>query len=98
MLAMPYNIEVHNTGNVMSIANVLFMAWQKEVCKPKRAIHDRTSRRRRSIADAVFNALLNARMRIFPPYLPWAVNLIGEERAARCNSLPILFRRPAVAG
>lgn len=48
------------------------------------------------IADAIFNALLHARMRIPTPYLPWAVNLIGEERAALCNSLPRIVRRPAV--
>ena len=40
------------------------------------------------LADAVFNALYNGRMRVLPHYLKWVVGLIGPERARRCRSLP----------
>lgn len=39
-------------------------------------------------ADALFAALQNARMRVPPPYLTQVVDLIGEQRALRCASLP----------
>jgi ATP-dependent Clp protease, protease subunit len=34
MLAMPYAIETHNTGNIMSIATVLFMGGTKRFANP----------------------------------------------------------------
>jgi predicted nucleic acid-binding protein len=39
-------------------------------------------------ADAVFNALRLARMRVPPAALEWVVTLIGPERAAVCECLP----------
>lgn len=38
-------------------------------------------------ADAVFNALRFARMRVPPSLLKWVVELIGAERAAMCECL-----------
>jgi predicted nucleic acid-binding protein len=43
-------------------------------------------------ADAVFNALRYARMRVPSSALQWVVELIGAERAAMCESLPRAFR------
>lgn len=43
-------------------------------------------------ADAVFNALRFARMRVPPSLLQWVVELIGAERAAMCESLPREYR------
>jgi predicted nucleic acid-binding protein len=40
------------------------------------------------VADAVFNALRLARMRVPPSALTWVVALIGPERAAMCECLP----------
>jgi hypothetical protein len=42
---------------------------------------------RDKLADAVFNALHDGRMRVFPQHLEWVVGLIGPSRAAKCNSL-----------
>ena len=44
------------------------------------------------LADAVFNALDRGRMRVPEQYGQWVVDLIGEERAAGCRSLPKRFR------
>ena len=40
------------------------------------------------LSDAVFRALRDGRMGVFPHHLEWVVALIGEERAAQCPSLP----------
>ena len=40
------------------------------------------------LADAVFNALHDGRMRVLPHHLKWVVDLIGPERAGQCRSLP----------
>jgi predicted nucleic acid-binding protein len=40
------------------------------------------------LADAVFRALRNGRMGVALRHLEWVVGLIGEERAALCESLP----------
>src|SRR5207253_3083927 len=40
-----------------------------------------------NLADALFNALRNGRMRVLPQHLAW-VGMIGPERAALCASLP----------
>ena len=40
------------------------------------------------IADAVHNALIGARMRVMGQHMDWVVQLIGDERAAVCPSLP----------
>lgn len=39
-------------------------------------------------ADAVYNALLGARMRVPFFALDWVVDLIGKDRASMCESLP----------
>ena len=39
-------------------------------------------------AEAIINALRNARMRIPPENIEFVVKLIGEENAAVCNSIP----------
>jgi predicted nucleic acid-binding protein len=49
------------------------------------------------LADAVFNALTGARMRVFPDHVPWVVNLIGHDRAAQCRSLPSSVRQSQMA-
>ena len=48
---------------------------------------------KRMLAEAVFNALQNGRMRVFPRNVEWVVNLIGHERAAGCASLPNAVRK-----
>ena len=47
---------------------------------------------RDTLADAVFNALYQGRMRVPASYVEWVVNLIGKERAAQCRSLPASAR------
>ena len=44
------------------------------------------------LADAIFNMLLGARMRVPPQYLDWVVAQIGLERAAQCPALPARYR------
>lgn len=46
-----------------------------------------------ALADAVFSALKNGRMRVLPQHVQWVVGLIGQERAAECPSLPKHARR-----
>ena len=43
-------------------------------------------------ADAVFNALRLARMRVPSSALKWVTELIGAERAAMCECFPRAFR------
>ena len=43
---------------------------------------------RDKLVDAVFNALRDGRMRVPPQFMQWVVNLIGQERANECSSLP----------
>jgi predicted nucleic acid-binding protein len=40
------------------------------------------------LAEAVLNALQQARMRVLPHHVDWVVGLIGIERASLCPSLP----------
>jgi predicted nucleic acid-binding protein len=40
------------------------------------------------LADAVFSALQHARMRVLRHHVDWVVNLIGQNRARNCPSLP----------
>lgn len=47
-----------------------------------------------ALADAVFNALQLGRMRVFPRYIEWVVDLIGPARASLCASLPNSVRKP----
>jgi predicted nucleic acid-binding protein len=46
------------------------------------------------LADAVFKALCNGRMRVFPHHVAWVVGLIGTDHAAACTSLPNSVRKP----
>jgi predicted nucleic acid-binding protein len=42
----------------------------------------------KQLAEATYNALNAARMRVLPEHINWVVNLIGAERAVSCTSLP----------
>jgi predicted nucleic acid-binding protein len=44
------------------------------------------------LADAIFGALQQARMRVLPQHLDWVVTLIGQDRAQVCPSLPRIVR------
>jgi predicted nucleic acid-binding protein len=44
------------------------------------------------LADAVFRALQDGRMRVFPHHIEWVVGMIGPGRAAACISLPNAVR------
>jgi predicted nucleic acid-binding protein len=46
------------------------------------------------LADAVFKALRDGRMRVLPQHIEWVLDLIGTDRAAECASLPISVRKP----
>jgi predicted nucleic acid-binding protein len=48
---------------------------------------------RKSLAEAVLGALLQARMHVLPQHVEWVLDLIGEEQAALCMSLPLSARR-----
>ncbi len=43
---------------------------------------------REALANATYEALQSARMRVLPEYLDWVVSLITPDRATRCESLP----------
>jgi predicted nucleic acid-binding protein len=49
---------------------------------------------RASLADAAYEALTGARMRVLPQHLDWIVELIGPERVGQCESLPKRVRSP----
>ena len=49
---------------------------------------------RASLADAAYQALTGARMRVLPQHLDWIVELIGPERVGQCESLPMRVRLP----
>ena len=44
--------------------------------------------------DAIYSALVHARMRVTPEMQPWVIDLIGRHRAAECPSLPVSARTP----
>lgn len=46
-----------------------------------------------ALAEAMFAALIGARMRVLPRHVTWVVDLIGPERACQCTSLPRSARR-----
>lgn len=52
---------------------------------------------RLALAEAVFLALRDARMRVFSHQIDWVVTLIGRERATLCPSLPRSVRKMKVA-
>jgi predicted nucleic acid-binding protein len=47
---------------------------------------------REGLANAVYNALMIGRMRVWPDQINWVVGLIGDARAAECLSLPAHIR------
>jgi predicted nucleic acid-binding protein len=53
-----------------------------------------------ALADTVFNALCQARMRVLPQHVEWVISLIGADRARMCTSLPRQIRgsRQAASG
>lgn len=51
----------------------------------------------RGTAEALYNALIIARMRVLPHHIAWVVSMIGDERAAGCPCLPDAVRRQALA-
>ena len=53
---------------------------------------------REKLANAVFNALYYGRMRVLPHHAEWAVELIGIDRAAQCDSLPRSLRQAQRVG
>jgi predicted nucleic acid-binding protein len=50
---------------------------------------------RQILAEAVFNALQEARMRVSLHRAQWVVDMIGRERVAQCKSLPNSVRNAA---
>lgn len=48
---------------------------------------------REGLGDALLQALLGARMRVLPHLIEWVVELIGEDAASQCPSLPRRTRR-----
>ena len=47
--------------------------------------------RKEDLADTIYAALINARMRVPPDHRRWIVDLIGVERAASCSCLGSFF-------
>lgn len=45
------------------------------------------------LGDAIFNALIAARMRVQEGHIPWVIDMIGSSRAQLCHSLPLSARR-----
>jgi hypothetical protein len=40
------------------------------------------------LGNALYNALTDARMRVFPEQIAWVVSVLGTQRALACESLP----------
>jgi predicted nucleic acid-binding protein len=51
--------------------------------------HDKVGKaiERSVLADAIYSALVTARMRVPAPKRPWVIDLIGSDRAGKCSSL-----------
>jgi predicted nucleic acid-binding protein len=49
---------------------------------------------KKTLGDAVFNALYRGRMRVFQQHVEWVIGLIGADRASECTSLPSSIRQP----
>lgn len=45
------------------------------------------------LGDAIFNALIAARMRVQERHIPWVIDMIGASRAQLCHSLPLSSRK-----
>jgi predicted nucleic acid-binding protein len=65
------------------VASTLDLFGHPMVCEALGAEH---------LAEAVFLALREARMRVLPRHHQWVLDLIGLERAALCPSLPRFLR------
>jgi len=50
---------------------------------------------RDALADAIFNALTRARMRVHERHIPWVIEQIGASRVSLCHSLPFNVRTRA---
>lgn len=48
---------------------------------------------RDDLGDAIFKALIAARMRVQERHIPWVIDMIGSSRAQLCHSLPLSARR-----
>jgi predicted nucleic acid-binding protein len=53
---------------------------------------------RAQLAEAVFQSLRDARMRVLENHVPWVLDLIGPDRAAQCTCLPRGARLSHFAG
>ena len=53
---------------------------------------------REILAEAVYNALQDGRMRVMADFLAWTVELIGPDQAANCPSLPRSVRSQFSSG
>ena len=51
--------------------------------------HDKVGKaiERSVLADAIYSALVTARMRVPVPKRPWVIDLIGSDRAGKCSTL-----------
>jgi hypothetical protein len=49
----------------------------------------------KALANAAYDVLQGARMRVLPKHLDWVVKLIGQDRTVLCESLPRRARSPA---
>jgi hypothetical protein len=52
---------------------------------------------RSELAEAVYLALIHARMRVPLPYRAWIVDLIGAERSTRCSSIGVVHGHTTAA-
>lgn len=48
---------------------------------------------RDDLGDAIFNALIAARMRVQERHISWVIDMIGSSRAQLCHSLPLTTRK-----
>jgi len=48
---------------------------------------------RDDVGDAIFNALIAARMRVQERHIPWVIDMIGSSRAQLCHSIPLHIRQ-----
>lgn len=48
---------------------------------------------RDDLGDAIFNALIAARMRVQERHIPWVIDMIGSSRAQLCHSIPLHIRQ-----
>lgn len=51
-----------------------------------------------AVANAVYSALLHARMRVPEAFRPWVLSLVGAERLTACSSIPKRWLKAAALG